>query len=381
MAIAFAVPLTLSLAPGLRVPAVVVELVAGIVVGPSVLGLVEVDAAVEVLALLGLAMLLFLAGLEIELDALRGPLLRLALASFALSFALGLAAGLALRAAGEVQSAVFVAIVLSATSLGVVIPVLRDAGATQMPLGRIVIAAASVADIATILLLSLLFSEEGGSVSVRPLRCSAASRASPWPSRSPWPGRAVLRRLGRAPAPAGHHGADPVRGAMLLLVVFAAAAQELGWRSSSARSSPAPCSGAGPRPGHEPPNLRTKLDAVGFGLLVPVFFVARAACASTSRPSRGSRTLGARGQGPVLLPACSPSAGSRACSTGGRWRLGRPSRPRACLQATSLPFIVAATAIGVELDALAPSTAAALVAAGLLSLLLFPAAALGLLRR
>jgi Kef-type K+ transport system membrane component KefB len=76
MAIAFAVPLALSLALGLRVPAVVLELLAGIVVCPSGLGLVEVDAPVDVLALLGLAMLLFPAGLEIELDALRGPLLR-----------------------------------------------------------------------------------------------------------------------------------------------------------------------------------------------------------------------------------------------------------------------------------------------------------------
>ena len=76
MAVAFAAPLLLGLFPRLLLPSVVLEIVAGIVVGPSVLGWVEVDQAVEVIALLGLAFVLFLAGLEIEFEKLRGPLLR-----------------------------------------------------------------------------------------------------------------------------------------------------------------------------------------------------------------------------------------------------------------------------------------------------------------
>ena len=79
MAVAFAAPLLLGLFPRLLLPSVVLEIVAGIVVGPSVLGWVEVDEAVEVVALLGLAFVLFLAGLEIEFERLRGPVLRLTL--------------------------------------------------------------------------------------------------------------------------------------------------------------------------------------------------------------------------------------------------------------------------------------------------------------
>ena len=71
-AAAFTAPFVLGLAPALRIPAVVLEIVTGIVIGPAGLGWVEVDPPVEVLALVGLAFLLFLAGLEIEVDRLRG---------------------------------------------------------------------------------------------------------------------------------------------------------------------------------------------------------------------------------------------------------------------------------------------------------------------
>jgi hypothetical protein len=77
-AIAVLAPLVVGFAPRLRVPAVVLEIVAGIVVGPSVLGWVRVDLPVQIIALFGLAFLLFLAGLEIDLHRLRGRVLRLA---------------------------------------------------------------------------------------------------------------------------------------------------------------------------------------------------------------------------------------------------------------------------------------------------------------
>src|SRR6476619_6119788 len=87
LAIAFLAPLLLGLVPSLRLPSVVVELIAGIVVGPSVLGWVEVDDAIRVLATIGLAFLLFLAGLEIEFERLRGERLRLVGVAFVASFA------------------------------------------------------------------------------------------------------------------------------------------------------------------------------------------------------------------------------------------------------------------------------------------------------
>jgi len=115
-AIAFAAPFLLGLFPGVRLPSVVLEIVAGIVVGPSLLGWVGVDETVSVVALVGLTFVLFLAGLEIELDKLRGPLLRLTGLGFALSFAIALVVALALKAGGLVETPLLVAIILSATS-------------------------------------------------------------------------------------------------------------------------------------------------------------------------------------------------------------------------------------------------------------------------
>src|SRR5215831_407700 len=83
--VAVAVPALCALVPGLPVPGAVLEVVAGIIVGPSVLGWVHVDAAVQVLSDLGLGMLLFLAGLEIDVGRLRGPLGRVAGMAFAVS--------------------------------------------------------------------------------------------------------------------------------------------------------------------------------------------------------------------------------------------------------------------------------------------------------
>jgi Kef-type K+ transport system membrane component KefB len=96
-AVAFAAPLALGLIPRLRLPAVVLEIVLGIAIGPSGLGWVTSDLPVQVLALMGLAFLLFLAGLDVELGRLRGRLLRLAGLGFALSLALALPTNCATR--------------------------------------------------------------------------------------------------------------------------------------------------------------------------------------------------------------------------------------------------------------------------------------------
>ncbi len=161
-AVAFAAPFLLGLFPRIRLPAVVPEIVAGIVVGPSVLGWVEVDDTIAVVATLGLAFLLFLAGLEIDFTRLRGSVLRLTGLGFALSFVLALLTASALDATGLLDAPLLVAIALSATSLGVLIPVLKDAGESGSTLGQLVIAAGSIADFGAIILLSIFFTGEGG---------------------------------------------------------------------------------------------------------------------------------------------------------------------------------------------------------------------------
>src|ERR687893_948857 len=108
VAVAFAAPFLLGLAPRLRIPAVVLEIVAGIAVGPSGLGWVKIDATIEVMATLGLAFLLFLGGLEVDFARLRGPVLRMAASGYALSFALAVAVALALAAGGLVETPLLV---------------------------------------------------------------------------------------------------------------------------------------------------------------------------------------------------------------------------------------------------------------------------------
>jgi Kef-type K+ transport system membrane component KefB len=370
------VPLLLGFVPGLRLPAVVLEIVAGIVLGPSGLGWIELDAPIEILALLGLAFLLFLAGLEIELDKLRGRLLRVALLGLVASFAIGLGVGGGLAGFDLVDSPLLIAIILMATSLGVVVPVLKDAGLVESAFGQLVIAASTVADFASVILLSLLFSREatgpgaqlvllGSFVLVMLAVAGLLIEAEHWGRLS-----AVLRRLQDTTAQIR------VRGAFLLLVGFAAVAERLGLETILAAFLAGVVLGAVDRDrAMTHPEFRRKLEAAGFGIFIPIFFVASglrfdldALFGSGSALARVPLflvcLLAVRGL-PALLYR--PLIGGRQALVAG------------LLQATSLPFIVAASNIGLELGELDEATAAGLIAAGLLSVLLFPLGALALL--
>ena len=125
--VAFLAPLILGLLPIRGLPDVVLEIVIGIVIGPSVLGWARIDLPIQILSLLGLAFLLFLSGLEVDLSRLRGRLLLIVGAGFLFSFVLALLVGYGLFVNGQVKSPLLIAIILSATALGVVVPVLRRA--------------------------------------------------------------------------------------------------------------------------------------------------------------------------------------------------------------------------------------------------------------
>jgi Kef-type K+ transport system membrane component KefB len=161
VAVALLAPLALGFFPRLRLPAIVLEIVIGIAIGPSGVGWVKPDLPVSILALIGLAFLLFLSGLEIDVQRLRGRILDVTALGFVLSFGIAIVAGLLLQAGGFVKSPLFVAIVLVATSLGVIVPVLKDSRNITSSFGQLVIAAASIADFGAIILLSLFFSGKG----------------------------------------------------------------------------------------------------------------------------------------------------------------------------------------------------------------------------
>src|SRR5215468_9905204 len=160
-AVAVLAPLVIGYLPRLRIPAVVLEIIGGIIIGPSVLAWVHIDLPVQILALFGLAFLLFLAGLEIDVHRLRGRLLRFAVLGYLVTLVLGYGAGASFTAAGWVSQPLLLAITLSATSLGLVVPVLKDAGQLHSEVGQTALAAASIADFAAVVLLSLFFSSGG----------------------------------------------------------------------------------------------------------------------------------------------------------------------------------------------------------------------------
>jgi Kef-type K+ transport system membrane component KefB len=276
-----------------------------------------------------------------------------------------------------VDDPLLMAVTLSATSLGLVVPVLKDAGHLDSELGQTTIAASSVADFAAVLLLSLLFSASEGStggrvvllvmfvllVVVSGVVVALAGRSMRLSE--------VLVRLQDTTAEIR------VRGATVLLVGFVVLAERFGLESILGAFLAGAVIGLLDRDDSSHPQFRVKLDAIGYGFLIPVFFVTSGlrldVTALVDSPSALVQVplfvvalLCARGL-PALL--YTPALGLRAAVTAG------------LLQATSLPFIVTATQIGLLVGLMDPSTATGLVCAGLVSVLVFPAVALGRLRR
>jgi Kef-type K+ transport system membrane component KefB len=377
MAVAFAAPLLLGLFPGVRLPAVVLELVTGIAIGPSGLGWVEVDATIEVLAFIGLAFLLFLAGLEIDFMRLRGRVLRLAATGYALSFALAVGLSIALSGAGLVDTPLFVAILLSATSLGVIISVLKDAGEISSTFGQLVIAAGTIADFGAIILLSVFFTGEGGAGATLFLIgvlvamgavVFLAVRGGEHSMRI----REDLLRLQDSTAQIR------VRGAVVLLVAFAAVAEALGLEVIlGAFAAGALLSLLDRDEMMTHAAFRTKLEAIGFGVFIPVFFITSGLRFDLAALFASGSTIA---MVPVFLAVLLVVRGLPALVLYRGVVSDRQAVVAGLFQATSLPFIVAGTAIGLELGLIDAAGSAALVASGLLSVVIFPALGLGLLR-
>ena len=377
VAVGFSAPFLLGLAPRLRLPSIVLEIIAGIVVGPSGFGWVEVDQTVNVLATIGLAFLLFLAGLEIEFDRLRGRLLRLAAGSYAVSFAIAIVVALGLKGAGLIETPLLIAITLCATSLGVLIPVLKDSGQISSKFGQLVLAAGTIADFAAVILLSIFFSGQGGIGSTIFLIVSLVVLAAVvfFAAISAEHSTRIsmdLLRLQNTTAQIR------VRGAIVLLIGFAAAAQTLGLEvilGTFMAGALLTLLDRDEMMSH--PDFRPKLNAIGFGFFIPVFFVTTGVKYDLSALFSSTSTVI---MVPIFLAALVVIRGLPALL----YRGFLPSEQIpiiGLLQSTSLPFIVAATSIGVDLGLVDAGESAALIAAGLLSVLLFPLAGLTLLRR
>jgi Kef-type K+ transport system membrane component KefB len=378
LAVAFFSRLVLGLVPGLRVPGVVIEIVLGIIVGPSVLGWAKADEPVQILAVVGLAFLLFLSGLEIELDHLRGHLLRRASVGLGVSVVLALIAGYGLDATGLVSNPLLVGVTLIATALGLVIPILKDGALNSTPFGQLVIVGATLGEFTAVLLLSLLFSRDASSTESKVillgvfvvLLISVAASVAGLGRRMRI--SQVLVRLQDTTAQIR------VRGAMLLLVALIVVAQYTGVETIlGAFVAGAIVSMVDRDVKHTHPLFRVKLDAIGFGFLIPTFFVTSGIRFDLDALRNDLSTLVLV---PIFLFALLLVRGLPAVVYRNQLGSSRAAAAAGLLQATSLPLIVTASMIGVDIGALTPATGSAFVAAGLLSAILFPVISLSLLR-
>jgi Kef-type K+ transport system membrane component KefB len=376
VAVTFVAPLTLGFFPSVKLPSVVLEILAGIVIGPSVLGIVHVDEAISVISVLGLAFLLFLAGLEIDFQRLRGQVLRVTMIAFVVSFGIALLVALVLKATGLIETPLLIAIILCATSLGVLIPVLKDAGEISSTFGQLIVAAGTIADFGAVILLSIFFSGEGsvgstliliGSLVVLAVVVFIAVKGAERSSLL----RQDLLRLQDTTAQIR------VRGAVVLLVGFAAIADSLGLESIlGAFIAGAVLSLLDKDEQMTHPEFRRKLEGVGFGIFIPVFFVTSGVNYDLDAlTSSASNVL----MVPIFLAALLAARGLPALLYR-RLLDTKHTAIAGLMQATSLPFIVAAVAIGQDLNLVTAAEGAALIGAGLLSVLLFPVIGLGLLK-
>jgi Kef-type K+ transport system membrane component KefB len=374
-AVAVAVPLFLGLVPAVKVPAVVLEILGGILVGPTVLGWVHLDVAVRVIADLGLGFLLFMAGFEIDLRRFDRRILVLVSRAFLLSMMLALLVAYGLQLGGQVRDGLLVGITLVSTSLGVLVPILHDAGQTETIFGRMIMAAGSLAELAPLVLLSVFFSASSknpgaelgllaGFVGLTAVIVVVTQRVRVW-----GPLREVVHRLENTSSQLR------VRLAITFALAFSVVAEHFGLATILG----AFLAGVIVRRTDETPasqqEFQAKLEAIGFGFLIPVFFVSTGVGLDITALFHSTRAIILV---PVFLVALLLVRGLPALLY--VRVVGRTHAIAAgFMQATSLTFIVVATVIGVQTGHQRTSTAAALVVAGLLSVVIYPPIALRML--
>ena len=348
---------------GFVIPVVVLEVVFGVIIGPYVLG-VHVDSAISFFANLGLALLFFFAGYEIDLNLIRGRPLRLGLLGWAISLVMAYSLAGLLALVGVVLSALYTGSALTTTAIGTLLPILSDAGELRSRFASFILAAGAVGEFGPVLLITLVLSAQGtlhnallllAFLVVAVVVAVLATRSSIWTlplfertleSSSQLAVRWILVLVFALVVLAFHLGLD------LLLGGFAAgliARRALGER--------------------EMPVFDSKLTAVAFGVFVPVFFVVSgmtldlpALFASVSGVLKMFLFFGlffvVRGTPALLLY---------------REELGRRDRlALALFSSTQLPLVLAITALATADGHMKPSTAAALVGGAVLSTLCFP---------
>ncbi len=355
---------TVALAPPrLAPPVVVVELLLGILVGPQLLDIAKTDAFIDFFSNLGLGMLFFFAGYEIDFERIRGRPLELGGAGWLLSVALAYALGGALAIAGVIDSGLYVGSAMATTAIGTLIPILRDNGQLKSEFGTYLLAAGGAGEFGPVLLVTLFLSTD------HPLHEAAILVAF------------VLLAIGVAIASVRLAGRGwnafertfeassqlAVRVTVVLVFGLVLLASKIGLDVLLGGFVAGLITRLALR-GHELRVFESKLTAVGFGFFVPFFFVTSGiefdldALGSLEALAKLALFFGlflvVRGVPALLL-----------------YRNALDRRDRGALAfycATELPLVVAITSIAVEAGHMKASTAAGMVGAAMLSTLVFP---------
>jgi Kef-type K+ transport system membrane component KefB len=364
LAAAAAAALLSRVSPRLVVPTVVLEIVLGILLGPQVLGWATATDAIQFLSNLGLAMLFFFAGLEVvEKHVPRRSIAR-GTAGWAISLALGIAAGYVLEHAGLDAKGWLLGIALSTTSLGTLVPILSDSGLLPTPLGTAVLGTGVAGEFWPIVVMSVFLTGVYGATEevILLLVFGAIAVGAAVAALRARPPRllAILRETLHSTGQAAVRLALLTLAALVLLSIdvgfdFVLGAMTAGMIVGLVLDSP------------DGRVVRMRLEGIGFGFLIPIYFVA------TGLTFDLDSLLSARGVALVLLFLALLLLVRGASALLWRGELGRRrTASLALFGATGLPLIVALVTLGTQRGAIATDVGAALVGAGMVSVLVYP---------
>lgn len=362
VAISAFVPLIVGLLR-LKIAEVVLLLAFGVIFGPELLGWIKIDDAISLLSELGLGVLFFLAGLELERKAVSGVSGRLAGTGWLISLAIALTAAFVLSGEGEVLDPVGVAIALTSTALGTLLPIVRDRGELNTKFGTFFMGAGAWGELGPIIAMSILLTTKSSLAAIISLGVfiGIAFLLAFVPSR--FTNARLLAVINRGHDTSSQTG---LRFVVLLMVLLLALAGTFGLDAVLG----AFLAGMIARrfmPPSEESRLQVKVEAIGFGFLIPLFFVISGAkldvisIVQNPVPMLAAFVL-------ILLARGVP-----------QWFLYRKAIPDArertrfsLYVATGLPIIVAVTSLEVSAGVMTPANAAALVGAGAMTVLIFP---------
>ena len=359
----------------LIVPIVVFEIVLGAAIGPHGLKFAHLDETLDVLSTLGLAMLFFFAGYEIDLALVRGEPLRLAVIGWLLSVGLAYSLAGLLAAAGIVISGVLTGSALCTTAIGTILPVLRDNDQLGGRFGPMMLAAGAVGELGPILIVTLVLTTTSDRVSQGLLLGAfvvltvLSAIASSLSVRRWW--EFIARSMETS-------GQLPVRLTVLFLAALVVLADHLGLDIILGAFAAGMIVRGILQDREDVEALNSKLEAIGFGFLIPFFFIQSGMKLDLSALTGGFDGIE---KVPLFLAAFLVVRGTPAMLL---YRRGLNRTERAGLalfSATELPIVVAITSLGVSEGEMRPTTAVALVTAAVLSVLIFPTVAIAIRSR